>query len=281
MHEAVQRRIALETRLRRALATGGFRLHFQPIVTLSDGRLHSFEALLRWRDATPQCPTPKEFIPIAEETGLILPLGQWVLTEACTQMKQWQDDPAIASLPSLAVNISRRQLLTPDFGPMLRSIISTAGIDPSYLSLEVTESTAMEVAHRLPSVLRQIRSLGVEIHLDDFGTGESSLSCLQSFPIDTLKLDRKFIQGLQTGRVGGAGLVAGVLSIARGLGIDVVAEGVETQDVLASLVASDCSYAQGFYFSEAVAASVAREIMLRGGGWQGNASLELIGIENP
>jgi diguanylate cyclase (GGDEF)-like protein/PAS domain S-box-containing protein len=242
-------RLELENDLRHALARRELELHYQPIVALKDEQIIGFEALLRWQHPARGSISPMEFIPIAEETGIIFDVGEWILREACSQMRRWQTEyPGCMSM-KVNVNISQRQFNQPDLFNIVKQTLEETGLDANSLNLEITENMLMDNAEEMIARLEQLRALGVGLHIDDFGTGYSSLSYLQRFPIDTLKIDFSFIN-----RIGdngdGAEIVRTILLLARELGIDAIAEGVETKNQLEQLRLLECEYAQGFYFAK-------------------------------
>ena len=251
MHTHTVDRLHVESDLRNALEREDLRIHYQPIVSLATGRIEGLEALVRWEHPTRGPISPSIFIPIAEETGAILPLGRWVLHAACRQMRDWQaclpkDSPVVMS-----VNLSARQFAQPDVVEQVDQTLKETGLEPSYLKLEVTETAAMKDAEAAIAVLTRLKELGVRLSLDDFGTGYSSLSFLHRFPLDTLKIDRSFIQ-----RIDDAGrnweIVRTIGALAENLGMDVVAEGVETAVQRAVLHRLGCQYGQGYYFSRPI-----------------------------
>ena len=258
MHTRAVNLLHLETDLRRALDRREFTVYYQPIVALETGAVQGFEALLRWRHPVHGFIAPDEFIPVAEETGLILPVGRWALEEACRQMREWQSQFPRADEMYVSVNLSGRQFANPKLSEQIREALKTTGLKPESLKLEITESVVMENIEKTIEMLRQLRALGVESSIDDFGTGYSSLSYLHHFPSTTLKVDRSFIS-----RMGGSDkdgeIVRTILLLARNLGMRVVAEGVETEAQLAQLQALSCDYGQGYLFSKAVnAAAIGR-----------------------
>jgi len=239
-------RLSMENDLRHAVSRGELVLEYQPIVTLKEKSLAGFEALLRWTHPKKGNIPPEEFIPIAEETGLIIDLGHWVLRQACLQMHRWQEQfPGYRDL-FINVNISQKQFAQPEFVQRMRRMLKETGLDPACLNLEITENVLMEDAEAMIAMLNRLRELGVGLHVDDFGKGFSSLSYLQQFPIDTLKIDYTFIN-----RIGTNGdhleIVKTILVLARELGVDTIAEGIETENQLAQLLELDCHYGQGFY----------------------------------
>jgi diguanylate cyclase (GGDEF)-like protein/PAS domain S-box-containing protein len=246
MHARVVALLQLENDLRRAIERGEFCLHYQPIVALADGRVTGFEALVRWQHPERGLVLPGEFIPVAEETGLIVPLDRWVLRAACAQMKRWQAlAPAYERL-KLSVNLSGKQFAQADLCAQIEQILKATDFAPHCLQLEITESVLMENAKSIVPMLARLRALGVELAIDDFGTGYSSLSYLRRFPIHTLKIDRSFIGGSDEED---AEIVRTIVLLARNMRKDVVAEGVETAAQLATLRALDCTYGQGYHFS--------------------------------
>ncbi len=251
MKQRALERLAVETRLRTAVNDHQLFLEYQPQVSLVTGRTIGIEALVRWNDPVRGVVGPDSFIPIAEETRLILPLGEWVLRTACRQMKEWHDG---GSGPMrIAVNLSARQFQQHDLVEMIRSALEDAQLAPSYLDLEITETTAMQNGEATVETLLALRKLGVGISLDDFGMGYSSLNYLKRFPITAIKIDRAFVNDLTTSD-GDAAIVTAVIGMARSLRLRVVAEGVETAEQFAFLRAKDCDEAQGYYFSRPVAA---------------------------
>jgi diguanylate cyclase (GGDEF)-like protein/PAS domain S-box-containing protein len=262
MHTVAVTRLKLETDLRYAAVRQEFRLHYQPIVSIRTGQIISFEALLRWNH--PECGLvpPDEFIPVAEETKLILPIGLWVLREAAGQLRQWQlEFPASAPL-AVAVNLSCRQFLQPDLIHQIERILLETGLDARCLRLEITESALMERLEPGLAALARLKALGVRLVMDDFGKGYSSFSYLHQFPFDTLKIDRTFIARLGTGDESAA-IVRTIIAMAKSLGLDVVAEGVETADQLTVLRKLGCEFGQGYFFSRPLSGDAAG-IMLAG-----------------
>jgi diguanylate cyclase (GGDEF)-like protein/PAS domain S-box-containing protein len=247
---AVERQ-SIEENLRRALERQEFTLHYQPKIRLRTGEITGAEALLRWTHPVRGPVSPAQFIPVAEDCGLILPIGQWVLREACKQARVWVD----AGLPigTMAVNISSMEFRDDSFLESVFAILSETGLDPKSLELELTESVLMKRAESAASVLKTLRARGVQIAVDDFGTGYSSLSYLRKFPIDALKIDQSFVRQI-TSAPNDATIVTAVISMGRSMKLRVVAEGVETREELAFLQTHQCDEAQGFYFSRPVLA---------------------------
>jgi EAL domain-containing protein (putative c-di-GMP-specific phosphodiesterase class I) len=245
---AVERQ-SLEESLRRALERQEFVVHYQPKINLRTGRISGAEALLRWTHPTRGPVPPGQFIPVAEDCGLILPIGTWVLRQACQQAQAWVD----AGLPlgTMAVNISAMQLRNESFLEGVFAILQDTRLDPKLLELELTESVLMKHAESTASILTILRQRGVQVAVDDFGTGYSSLSYLRKFPIDALKIDQSFV-GQITTVPDETVIVKAVIGLGRSLKLRVVAEGVETQEQMAFLQAHQCDEAQGYYFSRPV-----------------------------
>ena len=242
MDARMKARRALELALRGALANGEFELHYQPLVNLDDRRITCCEALIRWRHPERGLVAPSEFIPIAEEIGLIVPLGEWVLRQACADAVHWPSDIKVA------VNLSAIQVMNPSLVAVVVGALAGAGLPASRLEIEITESVLMQNSEATLATLHRLRDLGVKISMDDFGTGYSSLSYLRSFPFDKIKIDRSFISGLATGDDSVA-IVLAISGLAKHLGIATTAEGVETKQQLQQVKALGCSEMQGFLFS--------------------------------
>jgi diguanylate cyclase (GGDEF)-like protein len=249
MHKQVTARLELERELRQSVEKLEFVLHYQPIVSLASGGLEGFEALVRWQRPGAELVQPGDFIPCCEETGLIVPLGFWVLAEACRQLKQWQQQfPTFKDL-RMSINLSARQLTTPLFADRVKHIIQTAGLDPQCISLEITETMMIKNTDSARGVLNELRQLGVRLELDDFGMGYSSLSFLHQLPINGIKIDRSFVQGTDQRR-DYAAVIHAIITLARNLGLTLVAEGIETQEQLVMLQTMECDKAQGYLFSK-------------------------------
>jgi diguanylate cyclase (GGDEF)-like protein/PAS domain S-box-containing protein len=251
MNRRAIERQSLENDLRHALQRGEFALHYQPKTNLHTGAITGIEALIRWHHPQRGLVLPAHFIPIAEECGFIVPIGQWVLREACQQAKFWQD--AGLPLERIAINLSTVELRAKDFLAGVRTILRETGLDPSHLELELTETFLMQDSTSTAAVLRAVHELGVGIALDDFGTGYSSLSHLKRLPIDTLKIDRSFVRNVTTD-ADDASIVGAVISMGKSLHMRVVAEGVETLQQLAFLREHSCPEGQGYYFAQPVVA---------------------------
>lgn len=253
MHHRVRDRMDTEMSLIRALERREFELRYQPIVAISDGSLQSVEALIRWNHPTRGLVSPAEFIPIAEETGLIIQIGKWVLEEACRQLVKWDKLLGDRSPKTISVNVARQQLLDDGFMRHLEEALRLSKIAPERIHCEVTETGIMFDGQAARAVLRRLCDLGVRVSLDDFGTGHSSLSCLHEWPLDVVKIDRSFVSNLVESPKSQA-LVKAILSIAREFGMTAVAEGIETQAQLDLLSSFGCTRAQGYVFSKPLSA---------------------------
>ena len=261
MLAAAEERLLIESDLRRAIERQELRLHYQPIVTLSDQQLCGFEALVRWQHPDRGLVPPNGFIPIAEETGLIVPIGLWVLQEACRQMRAWDREfPECADLV-VNVNLSARQCLHPTLVSDVARVLAETGLEPQRLKLEITESLVLEGSDEVIGILKALRGLGVQLGLDDFGMGYSALSYLQQLPVQTLKIDRSFVSGIQN--ASNIEIVRAILSLASGLSMNVTAEGVETADQAARLKDLSCEFGQGYFFDRPLTHDRAREVLRR------------------
>ena len=256
----------MENDLRRAVLNGEFALDYQPKVALRTGRMVGMEALLRWKHPVRGIVMPERFIPLAEEMGLIMTLGEWVLVEACRQTCEWLTRRRCRSDFVVSVNISPCQLQQSNFFETVSRALEQAKLDPRHLSLEITESAVMEHAEETVGRLAQFKQLGVGVEIDDFGTGYSSLSYLAHFPVDSLKISKLF-----TTRLGGdeenTEIVQAIVALAHNLKLQVTAEGVETADQLAHLRRLDCEYGQGNYFALPVDGNVAGELLVADTKW--------------
>ena len=249
MNVSAVERQTIEEDLRHALENHEFALHYQPKVNLKTGAVVGAEALIRWAHPTRGPLSPSKFIPVAEETGLILPIGAWVLREACLQAKSWKD--AGLSAGTMAVNVSTVQFRNEGFLADLLSVLRETGLDPRSLELEVTESVLMKNIEVSVSVLKAVRDIGIRVAVDDFGTDYSSLSYLRRFPLDTLKIDQSFLHKIHAAPDDSI-IVSAIIGMGRNIGLRVIAEGVETAEELNFLKANDCDEAQGYYFSRPV-----------------------------
>lgn len=250
MHARAVSRLQLESDLRQAIEQKEFCVYYQPIVSLQTGRLAGFEALVRWNHPRRGLVSPADFIPVAEETGLIVPIGEWVLNEACAHVRQWQIDSPSHRALSLSVNLSARQVAQPDLLNRIKEALENSKLNPHCLKLEITESVVMENAEAAAQMFKQLRSLGVQLSIDDFGTGYSSLSYLHRFPLNYLKIDRSFVMRLTTDNDNA--IVRTISTLARNLGMEVIAEGIETEEQFQQLKMLGCEYGQGYLFSRPV-----------------------------
>ncbi|CAA9568872.1 diguanylate cyclase/phosphodiesterase (GGDEF & EAL domains) with PAS/PAC sensor(s) [uncultured Synechococcales cyanobacterium] len=257
--------LQMEMDLRRAIERQEFRVHYQPIVLLKTGEITGFEALVRWQHPKRGLISPTAFIPVAEETGLIVPIGWWVLQEACQQMRSWQLAYAhllqeSTSALTISVNLSGKQFLQPDLLPQINRVLQETGLDTSSLKLEITESVIIEHTESITAILLELRAQGIQLYIDDFGTGYSSLSRLHQFPINRLKIDRSFVSrmhpngnhNLQGDALEATPIVRTIITLADNLGMNVTAEGVETAQQLAQLKALGCECGQGYFFSRPI-----------------------------
>jgi diguanylate cyclase (GGDEF)-like protein len=248
MHTRAVTLLRLESDLRRALEKDELCVYYQPIVSLASGELHGFEALVRWRHPERGIVSPDDFVPLAEETGLILPIGLRVLWDACNQLRKWQQYSLSNRDLIMSVNLSGKQLMQPDLIERIEEVLHESQINPWHLKLEITETVVMENPELAAVTLAKLRSLGVRLSIDDFGTGYSSLSYLNRFPVDTLKIDRSFVTSMNAADEN-LQIVKTIVTLAGNLGMQVVAEGVETEEQLDQLRSLKCQYGQGFYFS--------------------------------
>jgi diguanylate cyclase (GGDEF)-like protein/PAS domain S-box-containing protein len=260
MHDDAVALLRLETDLRRAVERKEFRVHYQPIVLLATGRISGFEALLRWQHPERGLLSPVDFLTVAEETGLIIPIGQWLLGEACRQTRAWQEQFDAFPPLAISVNLSSRQFLQPDLLDRVGEALLGADLDAGSIKLEITESVVMENAEEAVAMIGQLRDMGIGIFVDDFGTGYSSLSHLHHFPVDTLKIDRSFINRMSA-RDENSEIVSTIIALAHSMHLQVVAEGIETPEQLSQLKALHCEYGQGFLLSRPVDADSAGELI--------------------
>ena len=252
MNEHLSQRMFIETGLRRALAVGELFLMYQPQVDTRSGRLVGAEALVRWQHPERGLIAPDQFIAVAEDCGLIEPLGRWVLTEACRQLRDWEDQGLLGL--QLAVNISALEFNRPGFLPQVRGILHSSGVNPAQIELEITESLLMQSLPDLLERLGELTGLGLQLALDDFGTGYSSLGYLKRLPISRLKIDKSFVAGVP-GSPEGEAIIRATLSMAHDLGLDVVAEGVETEEQRDFLLSHGCERLQGYLIARPMAAA--------------------------
>ncbi|MFL6197404.1 MAG: EAL domain-containing protein [Thermoanaerobaculia bacterium] len=262
MHRFVMARLQLETDLRRALERGQLRVHYQPFVDLATDEVIGFEALLRWLHPRRGLLPPEEFLSVAEETGLIVPIGRYVLVEGCRQIREIQrKHPELPKL-KLSVNLSNKQFFQADLFDQIEEALATSGLDPGCLGLEITEGVIIRHAESAASRFSRLKSLGVQLYLDDFGKGYSSLNYLHRFPMDILKIDRSFVSRIEEAE-GNLAIVRAIVTLAHQLGMEVVAEGIQNEGQQTRLRALGCEYGQGFYLSEPVPADRAEMLLMR------------------
>ncbi|HSE96898.1 MAG TPA: bifunctional diguanylate cyclase/phosphodiesterase, partial [Blastocatellia bacterium] len=259
MHETALAVMQLENDLRRALTRFEFKVYYQPIISLENWHIAGFEALLRWLHPEQGFIPPMKFIPVAEETGLIIPVGYWVLREACGQLRVWQEQFPMSPPLTISVNLSGKQFGQPDLIEQIKKILAETEISPESLKLEITESAIIDNTETAAQMLKQIKTLGVKVSLDDFGTGYSSLSYLHRFPIDTLKIDRSFVTRMNLPK--NSEIVRTIVTLAGNLGMDVIAEGVESGDQIVQLSGMNCEYVQGYLFSQPIDSEAARRLL--------------------
>jgi diguanylate cyclase (GGDEF)-like protein/PAS domain S-box-containing protein len=249
MHASAMRRLSMENELRRAVERGELQLFYQPVQSIKTGQMVEVEALVRWEHPKRGMILPSEFIPLAEETGLIIPMGNWALQEACRQIKLWQTQMPHHRDLAVAVNVSGCQFARAEMSDQVIRALADSGLHARQLKLEITETSIMEIGDSALAKLNTLRDMGVQFHLDDFGTGYSSLSYLHRMPIEALKIDRSFIAALGADSTG-ASIVEGIIALAHSMNIRVIAEGVENETQLAKLTSLGCDYAQGYLFSK-------------------------------
>jgi predicted signal transduction protein with EAL and GGDEF domain len=243
----MQTRRIMEQDLRKALPAGEFELYYQPVVNLADGEISGFEALIRWNHPERGLVSPAAFIPLAEEIGFIVPLGEWVIRQACVTAARWPEHLRVA------VNISAVQFRNPGLMQVIVGALAASGLDPTRLEIEITETVLLHNKDATLAVLHQLRALGIRIAMDDFGTGYSSLTYLQCFPFDKIKIDRSFVKDI-TENSGSLNIVRAVAALARGMGMMATAEGVETREQLEQITSEGCTEMQGFLFSQPIPA---------------------------
>lgn len=266
MHDQALRLLQLETDLRQAVARNEFVIYYQPIVSLATGQLSGFEALIRWQHPQKGLVYPDEFIPVSEDSGLIVPIGRWVLWEACRQLQAWRLQFSAAADLTMSVNLSSRQIKEADFIAQLDDILAETGLSGDWLKLEITESLLIENTEAIATVLLQIRERQIQISLDDFGTGYSSLSYLHRFPVDLLKIDRSFINSMSL-EDEKSGIIRAIITLAHTLGMKVIAEGVETVQQLNHLRVLTCEFAQGYLFSRPLTHESAQQLIISERQW--------------
>jgi len=260
MHASAVARLRLETDLRRAIERNDFRVYYQPILSMKTSRILGFEALVRWQHEDLGLVNPDDFLPLAEETGIIVAIDRIVLREACRQMREWVASEREPVLEFIAVNLSNKQMAQPDLVSYVAEVLRETGLDPKYLKLEITEHVIVENIEETNVKLMELRALGVQLYIDDFGTGYSSLSNLHRLPIHGIKIDKSFIA-----RIGLNGenqeIVKTILSLAKDLKVDVIAEGIETENQRAQISFLEGKYWQGYLFSKAVSSEQAKVLI--------------------
>ncbi len=266
MHQEAIQLLELENDLRRAVERQEFLVYYQPIVSLTTGRISGFEALVRWQHPIRGLIAPTEFIPVAEETGLINAINTWVLQSACHQLSIWQHHPVTPEPLTMSVNLSARLFLQPNLVEQIDRIIYENKINSAYLELEITESVIMENTRAIKIILQQLKQRKIKLIMDDFGTGYSSLSYLHSFPFNALKIDKSFVKRMQENKEN-MGLVPAMIGIANSMGMSAIAEGVETQEQLALLRSLNCDFAQGYLFSEPVEQQLVLKLLASAPQW--------------
>jgi len=260
MHTRTLKRLKLEEDLRRAIERGGFEVHYQPQVRLDTRTIAEMEALVRWGHPRRGLVMPSEFIQVTEETGLIVPIGERVLEEACRRATEWGNQNGYSTPITMCVNLSMRQLQDPELVDKVERALNRAALNAKQLKLEITETMVMDAEQHVIGVLRDLSALGVRISLDDFGSGYSSLNYVKDLPVDELKIDKSFIDGLGEDPVNDA-IVRLIVDFAHTLGLTVTAEGVENARQVDSLTAMRCDLAQGFYFSKPLGGEAAGRLM--------------------
>ncbi|HEX6903832.1 MAG TPA: EAL domain-containing protein [Thermoanaerobaculia bacterium] len=266
MHDRAVALLQTETDLRRAVDRSEFEVHYQPIVSLTSGEIDAFEALLRWRHPWRGLLLPDDFVPIAEETGLIVPIGWWVLREACRQLADWRVLPGCRQPLAVTVNLSGKQFLQADLVHRVQEILQHTGLEPECLRLEITESTIMSKAEEAIAKLQGLRDLGIKVYIDDFGTGYSSLSYLHRLPVDALKIDRSFVSEM-CHREDRSEIVGTIVTLARNLRMDVAAEGIETAEQVSRLRVLSCHFGQGYFFSRPLCQAGVAGLIQNGASW--------------
>lgn len=261
MRQQIVKRLQVETDLHRAIEKQEFRLYYQPIVSLENGKITGFEALARWQHPIHGLISPAEFIPVAEETGLIIPLGEWIFQEACRQLQIWQQELKMQQSLTISVNFSGQQFYQPNLVETIEHIMQLTGVNGQNIKLEITESVAMKDVESIINLLVRLKALNLQLSIDDFGTGYSSLSYLHRFPVDTLKIDRSFVSHIEDAG-DNAAIVQTIIILSHSLGMDVIAEGVETAGQLAVLQSLKCEYGQGYFFSKPLESSAATALLL-------------------
>ncbi len=249
MHENARHTFKIETDLHHAIERNEFRVFYQPIIDLGSGAVSGFESLIRWEHPTRGLVSPMEFIPVAEESGLILTIGEWVLRESCHQLKTWQDVQPSNEKLWISVNVSSKQFIQPNFVSIVKIILDETGLDANSLKLEITESAMVENLELVVAVMEELKTLGIRLSIDDFGTGYSSLSNLHRLPLSSLKIDRSFVNHMDTSDQNDE-IIRTIIALARSLELEIIAEGVETSMQLDQLRSLACNLGQGYLFAK-------------------------------
>ncbi|MFI4861691.1 MAG: putative bifunctional diguanylate cyclase/phosphodiesterase [Phycisphaerales bacterium JB063] len=270
MHDEAVKRLNLENEFRRAMDERQIEVYYQPIITTAEGDISGFEALARWNHPERGVISPDEFIPLAEETGLIVELGEWVFHQACNQLRVWRMGLPSGHDLSVTVNLSKRQLIHPHLISVFGRILHETGVPADRVWLEITESAIMDERNDASKIIEQLKALGVKLALDDFGTGHSSLSCLHQFPIDVLKVDRSFVRHLNESMAFSA-VLSSIISLGHNLNMRIIGEGIESSAQLAQLQALDCDYAQGYFFAKPMPAEAASQMLATTPHWRNAA----------
>ena len=260
MHQQALKRLQLETDLHAAIHNREFELYYQPIIDLRTGAIAGFEALVRWQSPQRGFVSPGAFIPVAEETELIIPMGKWILETACDRMRSWQQQFPDCSSVVMSVNLSSRQFSQPNLVEQIQQVLEVTGLDPQNLKLEITESMVIDDVENTIILLNRLKDLGIKMSMDDFGTGFSSFSYLHRFPMDTLKVDRSFVSNMSQG-IKNQEIVSTIVMLAHKLGMDVVAEGIETDLEKQMLQSLNCEYGQGYFFAKPLSAADATKLL--------------------
>jgi diguanylate cyclase (GGDEF)-like protein len=253
MNEQIVERLTMENNLRQALERNELRLAYQPQMEIASGKLIGFEALIRWQHPEMGLVSPDKFIRVAENSGLIVPIGEWVMKTACTQLREWQDEGLFSDPVPVAVNVSAVQFRQEGFRDLVGEVIQSTGLDPQYLELELTESVLLTNADVMLSSLRELKAMGIKLSIDDFGTGYSSLNYLRQFPVSKLKIDRSFVQHVAV-NPDDAAITGTIINMAKSLNLRVIAEGVESEEQMSFLREHHCDEIQGYYFSKPLCA---------------------------
>ena len=260
MREQAENILKLESDLRKAIRNKEFRIHYQPILSLKQQQLTGFEALVRWEHPERGLLYPADFIKGAEESGQIVPIGEWVLYEACRQMKQWQTEFNMEASLSISVNLSSRQFMQSDLVRQIEDVLEQTALSAESLRLELTEMTLIEDVETAVIIIERLRTLGVGVEIDDFGAGYSSLGYLRHLPVNNIKIDRSFISMLGVNKSGVA-IIRAIIAMANSLDMKVIAEGIETLDQMNNLTELQCDYGQGFFFNKALDSDTAQALI--------------------